>query len=654
MPPTPSSGASPGWANRIAPVLEPRTLLRWLAAGAVLYLVTAAVSIPVWRVQFARARDDGRLAAWTNRRAERVRLEWQRVESPWPGYVEVDGLRVAGRTERRLWEVTARRVSGRLEPLPLLARELRFAGIRAEGVAVRVAAAVAEERAGLLARLPQGESPSIGGFPPGPAPSLPARRLPWSFGFHDVEIEDATEVWMDDRILRGRIAARGGFETRRRRTARIFSSRIELEGASLVSGGEVVASSLDGVLRLESGPYPYRAVELDRLLAALSAEVELEGNLDARSLLEALLAPWPTLEVDGRALGLRLALRLDGARLGVGSRVELADPEQQVRFLGFDARGDARLSGEVVRGSSGPEVETRLLLGDWRLGRPGEAPLLYGRDLVLRARSRALAWGERPAPLSLDIDLGKASVPELGFVNGYLPPAAETRLVSGRAGVSGSLRLTDGGRSATGEIAVRGDGLELEALGQRLAGRIEADVRLSEPDLGARSFSLAGTRLTLRELAATTSEGERLAGWWGDVTLTRGRVGLERPVTLAGGFRARLADTRPLVAFYEVHRDLPGWVERLLTIQGVSASGAFTWAPGRFELTRSEVPLPVGELKTRLLFEGDRRLGRLLARWHQLAVGVEIEDGDRRLRLRDAADWYAEPAGAEGVAADPE
>jgi hypothetical protein len=351
---------------------------------------------------------------------------------------------------------------------------------------------------------------------------------------------------------------------------------------------------------------------------------------------------------------LRLALRLERSRLGVGSRVELADPEQQVRFLGFDARGDAQLTGEVVRGETGPEVETRLRLGDWRLGRPGEAPLLHGRGLRLLARSRALAWGERPAPLSLEIDLGSATLPDLGFLNGYLPPAAETRLVSGRAAVSGALRLAEGGRTASGAIAVRAEGLELEALGQRLAGRVEADVRLSEPDLAARSFSLAGTHLTLRELAATTSGGKRVAGWWGDVTLTRGRVGLEKPLTLAGGFRARLGDTRPLVAFYEVHRDLPGWVERLLTIEGVSASGAFTWAPGRFELTRSEVPLPLGELKTRLLFDGDRRLGRLLARWQQLAVGVEIEDGDRRLRLRDAADWYAEPTGAGGAATGSE
>lgn len=617
---------------------------RWLRGVGISLLLLGALFVCAtlgWRWAFAAVRDDGRLSEWVNRRPERLRIEWRAVESRWPGRLEVEGLRIAGRTERRLWELTAEHVEGSLAPSPLLRRELRFDRIRARGVVFR--ATGREERelpAGAMARLPQGERPSISGFPNLPLP-LPSGNAPWSYVFRDARLEQVRQIWIDDRILVGDLSAYVGFELRRRRTATIYPSTLELRGAEARVGGELFAHDLEGRLRVSTSAYEYRGAEIGRVIGAAVAELDLTGDLEADPFVDALLAPWPTLEIDSGAVHLDGRIRLHHGRLAPGTAIDLREPRQRIRFVGFEARGDATLRAEV-RGGAAPTLATTVTLGQWELGRPDEAPLLLGEGLRVTSEARQPAWGARPEPIGLTIDLGSGRLPDLRFLNDYLPPAAETSVESGQATLRGNLRIAGSADDGDGEIAVRAERLRLDARGQRLEGRLEADLRLSRPDLAGRSFSLAETRLSLRDMVAKTSTGDRVSGWWGEVRLSDAHVSMDRPVRLAGAFRARLADTRPLVAFYEVKRDLPGWAERLLTLEGVSASGAFDWAPGRFELQRSEVPLPRGEIKTRFLLEKEHRLGKLLARWRRLSVGLEIDGAAHRLRLRNASEWYEE------------
>jgi len=620
--------------------------LRGLVLSVLLLGALFACATAGWRWTFSTVRDDGRLSAWVNRRPERLRIEWSAVESRWPGRIEIEDLRISGRTERRLWEVTAERAEASLAASPLLRRELRFDRIRARGVVFRATGRTEPEAAsGAMARLPQGERPSIVGFPDLPLPPPPG-TAPWSYVFRDARLEEVREIWIDDRILVGQLRASVGFELRRRRTATIYPSSLDLRGAEARVGGEVFARGLEGDLRVSTSAYEYRGADLDRVLGAAVADLDLSGDLEADPFVDALLAPWPTLELDSGAVHLDGRIRLRHGRLAPGTRIDLHEPLQRIRFVGFEARGDATVRAEV-RGGAAPTLATTVTLGSWELGRPGEPPLLLGEGLQVLSEARQPAWGQRPDPLDLTIDLGSGRVPDLRFLNDYLPAAAGARVESGAATIRGKISVAGRGEEGDGEIALRADALRLDLRGQRLEGKLEADLRLGRPDLEARRFAIGGTRILLREFAARTSVGGRVAGWWGEVRMTDAEVALDRPVRFGGSFRARLADTRPLIAFYEVKRDLPNWAERLLTLEGVSASGAFDWAPGRFELYRSEVPLPRGELRTKLLLERDRRLAKLLARWRRLELGMDVDGSSHRLHLRDVSEWYAEPGFVE-------
>ena len=611
----------------------------WLGFTLLALLAIAAGTAASWRATFAAVRDDGRLAAWANARPERLRISWRAIHSPLPGRLEITGLRVAGRTARLRWEVTAETASGWLAPTPLLRRELAFTAIRARGVRV-----VVESNAKVEAATVAGEPPPrrIPDFPAGALLQIATSARPWSYAFRDIEVEDLDEVQLDDRRFTGSAQGRGGFTIRRRRTAEILPSRLRLSGVAVETPGGRLAESVDGTLRFRIEPYAYRGVRPADLLPRFTGEVDLTGDLDPEAVLAFLSRGWPSLELESGVSRVATRLRLVRGRLAPDSRLELSAARQRVRFLGFEARGTAELTARVEGGLGAPHLLSELQLAKWELGRPGVPGVLFGDLLRLNARAEVSGLLHAPSGGRLEVDLGRARVPDLRFLNDFLPAAAGIQVERGEAGLTGALSLSSPDGGAGGHLELRGEQVRLAARGQRLTANLEADVRLSEPDLAARAFSLAGTRVAIRRMSAETSGGDRVADWWGDATLTSGRIDLRPPLSFAGDFTAKLADTRPLVAFYEIRRDLSEWTERLLTLEGPSATGSFRWSPGRFELERGFLPLRNGELRARFLLEGGESRGKLLARWRRLVLGVELAGGERRIKLRDVEGWFAD------------
>lgn len=619
---------------------SPSRPLRAAALGGLLAVALGLGLVGAWRSTFARVRDDARLAAWANRRPERLLISWREVRSPWPGRLEIEGLRVAGRTPRLRWEVTAERASGWLDPAPLLVRELRFTAIRIAGVRVRVEP---DPAAGASPPAAPRE-PAIAGFPGPPPGPPPPRAHPWSFTFRDLAVEELTSVEAGEARFDGRARGRGGFRIRRRRDAEILPTAIAVDGLLLRHQGEELARGVGATLRFQVAPWRYRDARPADLLPRFAGQVDVEGSFVPSALTRHLTRAWPSLDLESGLAEVSARLLVRGGRLVDGSRLRIVSPDERLRFLGFEARGRATLAARVAGAAGSGRLESELTLDGWTLGRPGGPVQATGEGLRLVARSADTSLSEPPTGGELELDLGQARVPDLRLLNDYLPAAAGVEVERGSAAVTGRLRFRQASRDGEGTLAVRGRGLRLSARGQRLAGDLEADLRLSHPDLEALTFSLAGSRVALQRLSAETSEGGRIRDWWADAHLTAGTLDLRPPLALAGDFTAKLADTRPLIAFYEIRRDLSDWAERLLTLEGLSATGHFDWTAGRFALDQGYVPLNHGELRARLLVDRGSARGRLLARWRRLVVGVELLDGERSIRLRDVEEWYVRPA----------
>jgi hypothetical protein len=618
-------------------------------AGAFLLLaaLAAVAAVPVWRAAFAHAAATGRLEAWANPRPERVRVSWRRIASPWPGWFEVEGLRVAGATQRLAWEVTADTASGAIDPRPLLVRELRFRDLHARGVEVRSARfeAAAESGAG------PGLLPAIGGFD-SPAPPPEAHRPPWSFSFHRIAVEGLRELWFDDRRYSGTAHGRGGFELRRRTLAEILPSRLEFDGVRLAARGREVARDASGRVAVRVLPWPYRGARVTDVAARLEGEAALRGTLAPDQALAYLFGSWPWLEIETGPSRVDARVVLARGSFAPGSRLTLDSPGEVLRFLGFEARGDARLEAGVTGAWGGPaRIESALELERWSLGRTGAEPILDGRGLKLAARADAPRADRPPRAVDLTLDLGAARAPDLRFLNDLLPESATISVLGGEAEVGGMLRFEPVERAGRGSLRIRAPRLELAAGQERFAGDVEIRLELAEPEFAPPSFAVGGSRVVLRDLSSSAATALASRRWWAELALPEGRLVLARPFSATGRFDARLADSRPLVEIYELRRDLPEWVERLLTLEGLTATGGFDWRPGRLEIRDAQIPTPHGEIRATVTLERASRVGKLLLAWRRLTVGVELAPEGRHLHLRDVREWYGEAPVSAGPAA---
>ena len=274
-----------------------------------------------------------------------------------------------------------------------------------------------------------------------------------------------------------------------------------------------------------------------------------------------------------------------------GSRLDLDGAVRALRFLGFEAHGRAALSARIEgRWPGTARLDTTLRLDGWQLGRPEARPLLFGDGLLLGARTGLPRVDRRPEGAELEVDLGSARLPDLTFLDEMIPATAGLRVVGGSARLGGRLRFgvkRGDGREFEGDgrLNLRADDVALRVGEDRWTGDLTADLHLSDPAFEPVSFALDGSRFLLNDLVVIDHDaGEKETvgrDWWGELC-RRGRIDFSQPAAARGRFTARLADSRPLVALYEMQRDLPACdaaADRAGTL-----SGRFGRMPGRLRL----------------------------------------------------------------------
>lgn len=619
---------------------SPLAWRRLALAGGVAAVLAVVAAVPAWRAAFGWFERSGRLATLVERQPEKFRIHWSSLRSPWPGWIEVHDLRVAGRTPRLRWQVSADRVSGQLFPAALIRRELRFDRVRASGLRVRSA------RFEPPAPIDPAAAPPIDALPASPGPGPRADRPAWTYRFTDVAFEGLSELWVDDRRATGTASGRGGFAVRRRMFAEVEPTLVELEGVRIEVAGRPVASGLAGRGSFRIAPWRYSRAPVSRVARGFTGRIELRGDCDPNGIVAYLYRGWDWLDLRGSPARFEARIHAaDGAYLR-GSHLLATQPEQRVSFFGFEARGDARLEARVTGSPRQPILESRLEFGRWALGRPGAPAPLTGEGLRLEAHAARPRLDEPPQAVDLSLDLGTARARDLGFLQAFVPAAARTTVLGGSATLGGRLEFATADLKGGGTVRIDARGVDLDVAGERISGDLSADLKLGDPDFESPvSFSLAGSEVRLDRFGAAASNGDRVAGWWSELRLSSGRLEFADPLRLGFDFDARLRDTRPLVFAWQLRRDLPAWAERLLTVEGLSAGGHLDWTRGRLRLADGRVPLANGEIRGEADLENGRRSSRLLLSWRRLAVGVEIEGERRDLRLLGAREWFENETG---------
>ncbi len=637
------------------PLAAPRRRgLRWarrIAFGLLLFEV-------VYVLAFEGAVRSGALAKWIDRRPEKIAISFTSAHSYLPFWVRTTGLELHGQTPRMRWRLRTDRAGGWLSPLGLLRRTVRFSWADAEGgdfwLRREAMAPAGPEEA---ARLPVREArmPPLEALPPLAVPRPEPTRPKWSFELPRIAVAAFRQVWLGQVRYDGEIDAHGSFAMYSGHELEVPSSRFEFSAVRASIGDAEVGSELAGGIDLRVARYPFKEKRGRAAFPFVSGQADVRGEVAESALLGLFLhrAPWLSFgETRGALTG---QLEVEGGQAQPGTHAEFDHPGFATTAFGLRAEGDARIDFKVRTsddGSGAPEAALVVKYDDFTVHSGAEErPQFVGSGLTVVATTRELDLGAIADSTRVRIDLGTARIPDLAAFNAWIPASSGLTLASGDGKLTGNLDADLAANSATGELRAAIESAKVRYRELDLAGSVTLAVHLPSADLEHRTFELTGTRLELADFRSPQAEaaGPTAAagapgpakGWWAQLELAEGRLTMPPAPNVQGRFTVHLRDTVPLVGLFETRKNLPRWVERLLTVEDVRARGRFAWSPAETALEEISTHIRKATLQARLRLGKESKRGVLMVEWHRLALGLEIDNAQKNWKFVGVRDWYA-------------
>ncbi len=634
---------------------RPRRALRplWLLAGALalavlLYLGYLAAANALLRSAW--------LPAKLNGNPQHLLIRYAAAWTVWPGLVHVRGLSIREQSRVTQWQVTLDEGWMALD-LPLLARrQLAASALGGSGVSFRLRRrpeprAAAETAPG---------SPDIAGLalteaPPRPseAETAEAARRSWRITLRGIQLERVREVWIEGYRFAGEAQLAGGFDLQPERWLALDPARIGIRAGALALAGRPVLESLAGEVRGDLGGFRPQDAGDGGFLRQASGRLRLAGAIPDLGFLQPYLQQVRWIQIGGTSGVWRADLRAARGRYLAGSHLEARPRQVTARLDGDDeAWGTGLVTWDVTAEGDGGQGSLVAAFDELQLRRPGSAtPRAHGRGLRLEVATRGLALADLPAPVGIAVTLPPAEVGDFSSYNVYLPRGAGLQLRAGTGRVQGWLRAAAPAWQGDGEVDLVGRRVEAVFQGHRLRGnlhvhsRFRALARERQLALAASDVEISGVS-ELPAAGAPRAASAPESGWWARAHLVNAAVRPGQPVYLAARMTATLSDGRPLLAIFPPgRRRLLGWLDRLLDLRAIQASGDLQ--AGRESVVLDGVATSAGsvELRARLRFAGGRRDGDVYAAYGPLSVGLELSGGDRRWKLLGARRWYeSQPA----------
>ncbi|MEP7012945.1 MAG: hypothetical protein ABJC13_21705 [Acidobacteriota bacterium] len=580
------------------------------------------------------------LSVRLNRHPDRFRISWRDARSPFPGWLIVHDLELAGRTRRSRWSLHADEVQGALSLPSLTRRRLAFHDLVASGVAIRVARILPPGAVPI-----DGQAAIVPAFPQSPEEfeaTLKAvpKRPRWTIDLSSVSLDRIRELWLERWRLAGSMKAHGGMRLHLGRDAEVLMTRLDLLDAGLTVVGRPAGSHLHGSVTAFTSPYSPRRERGWQAVRHVSGELRLEGRLHSLEFLLGLMPRLPWLAIEGGEGSFRARLLLAKGKLGRGSAAEIAVRKAIVDFLDYQARGEAALSWRIDRDRMSGQAD----LSHCEIRRQGaSAPYARAPALRLSFTSKDLQMDGRLDDYSGVADLPRAEVPDLRYYNAYLPTGSGLALTGGRGVLKTRVTIDSSGRMA-GRILLSASDVAATARGLALRGRCGVTVALASQDLKSRRFTLGGSRARCEGVEIRDSEppGSEPSSrdWWAIGTVGDGVVAPGAEHFLSLGAKVEARDAMPIFALFG---DRPGakLVAHFFRGKGVAATGRVDLSSAAWTASGVGFAGPRLTAEARLSGRKGQIEGALLAGIGRRQVGIELAGHDRKLHLRGAEDWFA-------------
>ncbi|HEV2851298.1 MAG TPA: hypothetical protein VHC97_00685 [Thermoanaerobaculia bacterium] len=543
------------------------------------------------------------------------------VSLPLQGDVRAEGVQIEAPGSRAILRASFDHATGRVDLPGLLARDIDIEGLLADGIAARLE----------LVKTP---------------PPSQEETAPISVRIANARFTRVHEVSLGQFLLAGDLRAETTFSYQPDGTLAVDRAAVAMPSGIFRRAGQTAAQDL--FLKVETRIEPSILGQTVGLafLRYVSGTATLRSRISSLGFLDEFFrkTPWLSLQGQGR---LDADVRLDHGKLTPGTRIGVnASP---VRATVFDslATGRGTLSASVAPGRSGPVTSLNLRFdrfGLEDLRRKGRPDYIRGSGLRISAAAPgALDLTAPPPDFDAVVDLPEAEVPDLSVYDALLPDQAGLAIMGGQGRARLHLEVSTATRKARGSATLTSKEAQVQLQNLLLQGNLLLQAPLASPDLDSRRFDLKGTRLVLDRISYRDVGADgpaEAAPWWARAEIESGSIVWGAPLSLQGQGKAEMKNAGPLLTLFAQRSRFLRWFDDVLNVENVTARGTLRMGDGNVQIESLQATGGPLEVRSRMIFSKDRRLGDLYLRYGRLAAGIELRDGQRKLKLRRPLDWY--------------
>jgi hypothetical protein len=604
-----------------------------------------AVLVLTYEVGANVALSSGAIASLVSRHPERLRLEYTKARTFWPGRVHIEGFDLRGRDAKLEWELRIDAADVDLSLFALLRHRFQVARVVASGITFRArfrleATTASTDRVARMPPIDGFEAVPILGVPPD---TRDAKGKPWTVDIQGVDARAVREVWIDAYRLAGLFAAKGGF-TLGNALLTLAPTTAEIQAVALTTGEDALATEVTGRLDAQIDTVDLGAVESVAILRYVTVHSALDGRTGGVRFIRHFIRR-DSLSLSGGVGTFRSELNLIHGRVmkGTSSRVEL-EPATVLfgeRSIAGRVRFDFTASDADDTNDNGRTALdiglSELSFTDGKATTP--AVTCAAQAIHVRAQSIDLAEPESvERGFGYSWDTARFEVLNLHSVDATLPTDSPLHFERGTATVTARGRGTLEGASAEVQVDSM---VGMQIQGARVTSGVKGAVPMKMSFL-AGTLDLAGTDLTLSDPA--------LPPWWCKVKLDVAQVHFEPP-SIALALTTTARDARPFVTFYAGTQGTSAVAKTALSaipnplIASMTANLRGTVrlaaARGSFDLDGLDAQGAMSRLQGVLTKRAEHLEGGLLIEGGAVTVGVSFADGKTGVVLIDAPRWYA-------------
>ena len=570
--------------------------------------------------------------------AESATLSYDSAWAPWPTFVRVRGLSIAGQDANIRYAIGLDEAWLNFDLLPALRhRTITLKKVRGAGASVRI-----------LQRLDPWEVdpvkvkalPQVDGFPMPPITDASVPRAPSQReGYKKVSIEirdvDAVvrELWIDEFRYVGNLHVMGEFLLRPGLELRI-GPRAEavFRDGNLTIAAQPLLVDIRGTAQCDAPSFNAAKPPGLTILRYFSGGLKIFARLPNAEALNYFVRE-SDLQIRGGAGGLDLSVGIKHGILNPESTLALAADQLRVRFAKSQILSSVQISastaadGLATLGARTNGLEIANARGDQKLS---------GGQLIAQTRSEAIIDLSETLPtMSYSAQLSRLSGP-LTVVQGYLPPNAPLAIDDGNLGIQGEVSGTSGHADLKAQLRVDSQ-FSAHDPQRRFAGKIVGFGKLSET---TELLDFSGSRVEISDLMMAQDK-DVVYGWWTHVDANSGGYVPGKSPRIWFLLDGLLRDIEPLFVGWGQELGVPDWARALLPLPRTSWKARLDVEAGAFRV--SDLRARSGAVKARLKLKKPAEsepVGAVLVTSGPLSFGASFGSSQSGTQLLASDDWF--------------